>query len=151
MNEFSHLDEQNRPKMVDVGSKKIQKRRAVASGSITLSPETIEKIKANEIKKGSVLTVAELAGITGAKKTSDLIPLCHPLALTHISVKADLVENHKIEVKAEAACHGQTGVEMEALTAVSIALLAIYDMCKAVDKQMIINEIKLLEKIKEDL
>ena len=150
MERLSHVDNEGRANMVDIGGKKIQFRSARAEGFIHLQPETIELIKENKLKKGDVLTVAEIAGIQAGKKTSELIPLCHPLQITKLDVKAELKENG-IHVSSYAKCVGQTGIEMEALTAVSAALLTIYDMCKAVDKQMIIGEIKLIEKIKSDL
>ena len=150
MERLSHVDNEGRANMVDIGGKKIQFRSARAEGFIHLQPETIELIKENKLKKGDVLTVAEIAGIQAGKKTSELIPLCHPLQITKLDVKAELKENG-VQVSSSAKCVGQTGIEMEALTAVSAALLTIYDMCKAVDKQMIIGEIKLIEKIKSDL
>jgi len=136
--------------MVDVGGKPIQQRMAAASGRISLSAETIRLIHENEMKKGDVLTVAEIAGIQAAKETSRLIPLCHPLQLTKVQVKAKLNETGA-EVTSLVKCVGQTGVEMEALTAVSVALLTIYDMCKAVDKAMVLGDIVLTEKTKTDL
>ncbi len=136
--------------MVDVGDKSDQLRIAKAKGRIILQPETLEIIKGNLIKKGDVISIAEIAGIMGAKKTSDLIPLCHPLILTKINVKATIVEDG-IEVNTEVRNIGQTGVEMEALTAVNVALLTIYDMCKAVDKTMRMEGITLLDKQKIDL
>jgi len=136
--------------MVDVGDKPLQKRTAVASGSILLSGETVRLIRENEMKKGDVLTIAEIAGIQAAKETSRLIPLCHPLQLTKVEVKAKLSETG-VDVTAMARCIGQTGIEMEVLTGVSVALLTIYDMCKAVDKQMVIGDIRLLEKNKTDI
>jgi len=136
--------------MVDVGDKPMQQRTAKAEGHIRLSAETLKLIKEDQIKKGDVLTVAEIAGIQAAKKTSELIPLCHPLALTKVLVEAKILDDG-IRVKGEARCTGQTGVEMEALTAVNVALLTIYDMCKAVDKDMLIGNIKLIQKTKSDL
>ena len=136
--------------MVDVGDKPLQKRTAIASGSILLSGETVRLIRENEMKKGDVLTIAEIAGIQAAKETSRLIPLCHPLQLTKVEVKARLSETG-VDVTAMARCIGQTGIEMEVLTAVSVALLTIYDMCKAVDKKMVIGDIRLLEKNKTDI
>jgi len=147
---FSHTDNKGKANMVDVGDKPVQKRTAVATGSILLSGETIRLIRENEMKKGDVLTVAEIAGIQAAKETSRLIPLCHPLQLTKVEVKTVLTENG-VDVTAMARCLGQTGIEMEVLTAVSIALLTIYDMCKAVDKHMVIGNIVLLEKTKTDI
>lgn len=150
MEKFSHIDREGSPVMVDVSGKKIQLRIARASGYIRLAPATIKKITENKVEKGSVLTVAELAGISAAKKTSELIPLCHLLPLSKVNVKAR-VEIDGVLVMSEVACMGQTGVEMEALTAVSAALLTVYDMCKAVDKNMIISDIVLLEKQKKDV
>jgi len=134
--------------MVDVGNKPIQTRTAVAEGRILLSKETIELIKENSLKKGDVLTVAEIAGIQAAKRTSELIPLCHPLQITKAAVKTTLTETG-VYVTCEMRCNGQTGIEMEALTGVSVALLTIYDMCKAVDKQMQITDIRLISKEKK--
>ncbi|MBW8017582.1 MAG: cyclic pyranopterin monophosphate synthase MoaC [Planctomycetes bacterium] len=150
MSKFSHTDEQGRAKMVDVSAKPNQRRRAVASGEIFLAEETIALIRDNAIKKGDVLTVAQIAGIGAAKQTGSLIPLCHPLGLDNIDVQLT-IKDKSVEAVSIACCTGKTGVEMEALTAVSVALLAVYDMCKAVDKNMIIGEIKLLEKVKEDV
>jgi cyclic pyranopterin phosphate synthase len=147
---FSHTDDKGKANMVDVGGKPIQQRMAAASGRISLSAETIRLIHENEMKKGDVLTVAEIAGIQAAKETSRLIPLCHPLQLTKVQVKARLNETGA-EVTSQVKCVGQTGVEMEALTAVSVALLTIYDMCKAVDKAMVLGDIVLTEKTKTDL
>lgn len=144
---LTHTDESGKANMVDVSNKPDQLRTATAKGFIHLSPETLELIRQNEIKKGDVLTIAEIAGIQGGKRTSELIPLCHPLAITKIDVKAEL-KAEGIEVIAFARCTGKTGIEMEALTAVSIALLTIYDMCKAVDKSMVISDIRLIEKTK---
>ena len=150
MNKLSHVDEKGKANMVDVGAKDDQKRVAKATGHITLKPETIQLIKDNSMKKGDVLTIAEIAGIQGGKKTSDLIPLCHPLQITKLDVKATMDENG-VRVNSEARCVGKTGIEMEALTAVSVALLTVYDMCKAVDKEMNIDEVKLIEKTKSDM
>lgn len=133
--------------MVDVGNKPDQERIARAFGKITLGPETVRLIRDNEVKKGDVLTIAEIAGIQGGKRTSELIPLCHPLQITKLEVKAVLTDSG-VEVNSYARCYGKTGIEMEALTAVNVALLTIYDMCKAVDKAMVIGEIKLVEKKK---
>ena len=147
MGKLSHTKEDGSVNMVDITQKKEQFRKAIASGSITLNSETIELVKNNQIKKGSVLTAAQIAGIMAAKKCSDIIPLCHPISLTSIDVETTLTESG-VKVVSTAICNGKTGVEMEALTAVSAALLCIYDMCKAVDKKMVINDIKLIEKIK---
>jgi len=145
--QLSHTDHEGKARMVDVGEKPFQLRTAVATGHISLQPETLELIRQNSIKKGDVLTIAEIAGIQGGKRTSDLIPLCHPLQITKLEVKATPDETG-VKVESKAQCLGQTGIEMEALTAVSIALLTIYDMCKAVDKSMSINNITLIEKTK---
>ena len=150
MNEFSHIDSEGKAKMVDVGNKTPQNRYAKAEGSILLSADTIKLIEENSIKKGDVLTVAEIAGIQAAKKASELIPLCHPLQITKVNVNSSLTEKG-VDITCEVKCIGQTGIEMEALTGVSVALLTIYDMCKAVDKSMQMSEIKLIEKTKTDL
>lgn len=147
MNKFSHIDDKGKANMVDVSPKPMQTRTAVARGFIRLQKETVRLIGENEMKKGDVLTVAEIAGIQAAKKTSDLIPLCHPLQITKADVKAELKEEG-VEVTATLKCIGQTGIEMEALTGASVALLTVYDMCKAVDKEMVIEQVKLLEKTK---
>ncbi|NTW26248.1 MAG: cyclic pyranopterin monophosphate synthase MoaC [Lentimicrobium sp.] len=147
---LSHTDEKGKANMVDVGDKPVQRRTAVASGTIKLSAETVVLIRDNQLKKGEVLTIAEIAGIQAAKETSRLIPLCHPLQLTKVEVKTRLTDTG-VEVTAMARCIGQTGIEMEVLTGVSVALLTIYDMCKAVDKQMVIGDIRLLEKNKTDI
>lgn len=150
MGKLSHVDEKGKANMVDVGAKTDQKRVAKATGHITLNPETVQLIKDNSMKKGDVLTISEIAGIQGGKKTSDLIPLCHPLQITKIDVKATIDETG-VRVNSEARCVGKTGIEMEALTAVSVSLLTVYDMCKAVDKEMNIDELRLVEKTKTDL
>jgi len=150
MKKLTHLSDSGKANMVDVGHKPVQERIATASGHITLGNETIRLIKGNLIKKGDVLTVAEIAGIQGAKQTGNLIPLCHPLFITKIDVNAK-IDRKGVAVTSKVSCTGQTGVEMEALTAVSIALLTIYDMCKAVDKNMLIDEIRLIEKIKKNV
>jgi cyclic pyranopterin phosphate synthase len=152
-NPLTHFNEEGRAHMVDVGDKNITKRVAIATGVIHLKPETLRLIKEGEIKKGDVLAVAQVAGIMGAKKTSDLIPMCHPLALTHVDIS--FTENLDpdpetglcdITIQATVKLTGKTGVEMEALTAVSLSALTIYDMCKAVDKGMYFNNIGLLHK-----
>lgn len=150
MEKFSHIDNTGKANMVDVGNKLPQIREAKASGKILLEQETIRLIQENSLKKGDVLTVAEIAGIQAAKKTSDLIPLCHTLQITKAEVKCSIVEDG-IVADTRVKCIGQTGVEMEALTAASIALLSIYDMCKAVDKNMRITDIHLVDKTKTDL
>jgi cyclic pyranopterin monophosphate synthase len=150
MKTLSHTTVDGKANMVDISGKKEQLRIATAMGHITLSPETILMIRENEIKKGDVLTVSEIAGIQAAKRTSELIPLCHPLKITKIDVNAVLDETG-VKVRGETRCVGQTGIEMEALTAVSVTLLAIWDMVKAVDKSMRIDEIRLVSKTKQDL
>ncbi len=145
--EFSHIDKTGKANMVDVEGKPDSKRTAVAEGFIRLNADTIKMIDESMIKKGDVLSIAEFAGIMAAKKTPELIPLCHQLNLTKVEVVAETV-NEGIKVVSTAKCNGQTGVEMEALTAVSIALLTIYDMCKAVDKQMEISGVRLVSKEK---
>lgn len=150
MKKLSHVDNKGKANMVDVGNKPDQLRIARATGFIKLSTETIKLVKLNNIKKGDVLTLAEVAGIQAAKKTPDLIPLCHPLHLTKVEVIAS-IEKTGINVIAEVRCIGQTGVEMEALTAVNVALLTVYDMCKAVDKKMEMGNIKLISKTKSNL
>ena len=136
--------------MVDVGDKPDQIREARAVGHITLAENTIKLIKENELKKGDVLTLAEVAGVQAAKKTSDLIPLCHNIFIEKISVSA-LLDLSGVKVESLCRSVGKTGIEMEALTAVSVALLTVYDMCKAVDKSMVIDNIELKEKTKHDL
>ncbi len=147
---LTHIDESGRANMVDVGNKTLQVRTTTAEGFIRLNAETIKLIQENEIKKGDVLTVAEIAGIQAAKRTSDLIPLCHQLQLTKVDVTCRL-EEVGVYANCTARCIGQTGVEMEALTGVQVALLTVYDMCKATDKTMIIENVKLINKTKEDL
>jgi cyclic pyranopterin phosphate synthase len=136
--------------MVDVGAKTPQHRYAIAEGRIIVSAETLELIQSNQMKKGDVLTVAQIAGVQAAKNTSTLIPLCHPLSIDHVKVQLHICENG-VEVQSKVSCIGRTGVEMEALTAVSVALLTVYDMCKAVDKNMKIEGIRLVEKVKKDV
>ena len=149
MSQFSHVDTEGRANMVDVGPKKPQRRRAVARGEIQVSQEVVRLIKENQMKKGDVLTVAQIAGIQAAKLTSRLIPLCHPLLLDRVDVQLSLTAD-TVVVQSEVRCVGRTGVEMEALTAVSVALLTVYDMAKAVDKKMQMGRIRLLEKEKCD-
>lgn len=147
MNKLTHTDIKGRAIMVDVGEKQIQRRIAGASGHIFLSAETIGLIKDDLIKKGDVLSVARLAGINAAKQTAFLIPLCHNIQLENVRVDA-FIDESGIRVDSEIRCTGKTGVEMEALTAVSVALLTVYDMCKAVDKSMKIENVHLTEKLK---
>ena len=147
MTDFTHFDEQGRAKMVDVGEKSKTQRTAVASGRVYVNEATFALIQSGGIKKGDVLTVAQIAGIMGAKQTSSLIPMCHPIMLNGVHMELRLDENNTaVEITATVSCDGRTGVEMEALTAVSIAALTIYDMCKAVQKDMVISDICLLRK-----
>ena len=147
MADFTHLDAEGRASMVDVSDKPESRRVAVAKGSVIMAPETLAKIREGGVEKGDVLSVARLAGIMGAKRTSELIPLCHPLALTSIEVDLSLAaERDAVDITATCKVRGQTGVEMEALTAVAVAGLTIYDMCKAVDRGMRIVDIRLTHK-----
>lgn len=144
---FTHFNESGRAQMVDVSEKPVTSRRAVAEGKVYTGPETIEQIKFNGIEKGDVMGVAQIAGIMNAKRTSDIIPMCHPLNITGVDLDFEInQEENYIRIIAEVKISSQTGVEMEALTAVSTAALTIYDMCKAVDKAMEIGEIRLLKK-----
>jgi len=147
MNKLSHTNQDGKAKMVNVSDKPDQKRIAIAEGLISLTEETIQLVKDNKLKKGDVIAVAHIAGIQAAKKTSELIPLCHPLSLHNIEISEEILKNG-IKITSQIETIGKTGVEMEALTAVSASLLAIYDMCKSVDKNMIIEKIKLIEKRK---
>lgn len=147
MAELTHFNQAGEAHMVDVGDKAVTQRKAIATGRIIMLPETLKLIEHGNHKKGDVLGIARIAGIMAAKRTADLIPLCHPLALTKVSVEFEIdVTNHAVNCLAEVATAGQTGVEMEALTAVQVALLTIYDMCKAVDRGMIMTDVCLQEK-----
>ncbi len=147
MNKLTHFDNAGQAHMVDVGDKAHTHRIAIASGRIVMLPSTFKMVEGGTHKKGDVLGIARIAGIQASKKTSDLIPLCHPLALTHVSLKFELDgKNSSIHCQVRAETTGPTGVEMEALTAVQVALLTIYDMCKAVDRGMVMGDVKLLEK-----
>ncbi|MCP3871861.1 MAG: cyclic pyranopterin monophosphate synthase MoaC [Desulfobacteraceae bacterium] len=147
MTDFTHLDKEGRIRMVDVGDKNETKRIAVAAGKISMAKQTLERIMDAKVKKGNVLEAARIAGVMAAKKTSDLIPMCHPLNITHARVDfAFDKENHAIEIEAEVSLTGRTGIEMEALTAVSVAALTIYDMSKSYDKAMKISDIYLKSK-----
>lgn len=147
MPKLTHVNPAGRADMVDIGSKPISERIALARGEIVMKKETFELIRDNAMKKGDVLTVAKIAGITAAKRTSDLIPLSHPLTISHVDVELELVDTLPgVAISARVKTSGQTGVEMEALTAVSIAALTVYDMAKAVDKHMLIQNIRLVEK-----
>lgn len=147
MSELTHLDQQGHARMVDVGDKASTRRRAVASGRILMRAETLAQIAAGTHKKGDVLAVARVAGIMAAKKTPDLIPLCHPISLTKVEIELFLEHQPPaVHCRGTAETLGQTGVEIEALTAVQIALLTVYDMCKAVDRGMVIDNVRLVEK-----
>jgi cyclic pyranopterin phosphate synthase len=146
MNNLTHLDADGKARMVDVGAKADTEREAVTSGRITMKPETLAQIKAAKLKKGDVLAVSRVAGIMAAKKTSNLIPLCHPIMLNDVDIEFDLSGSDSIGITATAKSTGKTGVEMEALVATSVAALTIYDMAKAVDRGMTIGEIRLESK-----
>jgi cyclic pyranopterin phosphate synthase len=147
MSDLTHFNQAGEALMVDVSGKETTKRVAVAEGRIKMLPSTLSLIQEGGHKKGDVLGIARIAGIMAAKKTSDLIPLCHPLALTKVAIDFDVLEQDvAVQCRAQVTTSGQTGVEMEALTAVQVALLTIYDMCKAVDRGMVMNQVKLLEK-----
>ena len=147
MKDFTHFNEQGRAKMVDVGEKPVTLRTAVAAARVLVNEETFALIRSGGMKKGDVLTVAQVAGIMGAKRTPELIPMCHPVMIDGIDLELHLdEERHSVEIIASGSCGGRTGVEMEALTAVSAAALTVYDMCKAVQKDMVITDIRLLSK-----
>jgi cyclic pyranopterin phosphate synthase len=144
---FTHLDEEGRVRMIDVSEKAATAREAVAQGVITMQPETFDLIGDQKVKKGNVLETARIAGIMAAKRTAELIPMCHPLSITHVRVDFfPQPDSHSIRIEAVVRMKGQTGVEMEALTAVSIAALTIYDMCKSYDRAMTISDVYLLKK-----
>jgi cyclic pyranopterin phosphate synthase len=146
VNDLSHVDEAGDVRMVDVGGKPFSRRRAVARATVRMAPETARRLR--DLPKGDALTTAQLAGIMAAKRTGELIPLCHPLPLTHVSVEL-MVTGAAVQIVATAETTAQTGVEMEALTAASVAALTVYDMAKAIDKEMVIAEVTLIEKTKE--
>ena len=146
MTDFSHVGEAGDVKMVDVGGKPLSRRRAVAAATLRMAPETARRLR--DLPKGDALTTAQLAGIMAAKRTSELIPLCHPLPLSHVEVSLEVGED-SVEIVAVVETTAQTGVEMEALTAAAVAALTVYDMAKAVDKAMVIADVRLLEKTKE--
>lgn len=147
MEQLTHFDESGRAKMVDVTAKKQSERTAVAEGCVHMKRETLSLIKRNEIAKGDVLTVAKIAGILGAKSTSTIIPMCHPIPVSHVDLSFDLNEaDETIQIRCEVKSVGKTGVEMEALTATCVSALTIYDMCKAVDREMTLSDIRLMEK-----
>lgn len=147
MQDFTHFNEQGRAKMVDVGEKPVTVRTAVAAARVLVNENSFALIKSGGMKKGDVLTVAQIAGVMGAKRTPDLIPMCHPILIDGINLELHLDEaRHSVEIQAAVSCAGRTGVEMEALTAVSTAALTVYDMCKAVQKDMVITDIRLVSK-----
>ncbi len=147
MSDFTHFNEQGRAKMVNVEEKPLSRRTAVAAGRVLVKEQTLALIKSGGMKKGDVLTVAQIAGVMGAKKTSELIPMCHPIWMDGIDLELTLDEERcSVEIQATVSCDGKTGVEMEALTAVSAAALTVHDMCKAVQKDMVISDIRLLKK-----
>lgn len=147
MSDFTHFNEQGRARMVDVGKKDTTRRVAVAAGRVLVNPHTFALIRSGGMKKGDVLTVAQIAGIMGAKRTPDIIPMCHPILMGGINMELSLDDKRKsVEIKATVTCDGRTGVEMEALMAVSTAALTVYDMCKAVQKDTVITDIRLLSK-----
>ena len=148
MGDLSHVDEAGDVRMVDVGGKPLSRRRAVATASVHMAPETARRLR--ELPKGDALVTAQLAGVMAAKRTAELIPLCHPLPLSHVDVSLE-VGDAGVEITASAETTAQTGVEMEALTAASVAALTVYDMAKAIDKEMVVDGVRLLEKTKEQV
>ena len=150
MTKFSHLDEEGATRMVDVGAKAVIRRTATAAANVRMAPETVELLRERALPKGDALNTARIAGVMAAKRTPDLIPLCHGLNLTSVDLEF-AVKKEGVEILAVARASDRTGVEMEALTAVSVAALTLYDMCKAVDKGMVIGEVRLLEKTKEEV
>jgi cyclic pyranopterin monophosphate synthase len=148
MSELSHVDESGDVRMVDVGEKPLSRRRAVARAEVRMAEATVRRLR--DLPKGDALTTAQLAGIMAAKRTSDLIPLCHPLPLSHVEVTLE-VGSAGVEIVASAETTARTGVEMEALTAATVAALTVYDMAKAIDKQMVVTDVRLVEKTKEEI
>ena len=147
MSDFTHFNDQGRAKMVDVGEKPISQRVAVAAGRVLVNENTFSLIRSGGMKKGDVLTVAQIAGVMGAKRTPDIIPMCHPILIDGINLELSLDEARcAVEIRATVSCDGRTGVEMEALTAISTAALTVYDMCKSVQQDMVISDIRLLQK-----
>ena len=147
LDDFTHFDNEGRAKMVDVGDKAITTRTAIAAAKVLVNPGTFELIKSGGVKKGDVLTVAQVAGIMGAKKTPELIPMCHAITIEAVNLKLWLNESElAVEIRAEVRCEGKTGVEMEALTAASTAALTVYDMCKAIQRDIVITDIRLISK-----
>jgi cyclic pyranopterin phosphate synthase len=145
VSDLSHVDDAGAVRMVDVGAKPLERRRARAAATLRMAPETARRLR--ELPKGDALTTAQLAGIMAAKRTSELIPLCHPLPLSHVDVRLEVGED-AVEITATVETTAQTGVEMEALTAVTVAALTVYDMAKAIDKEMVVGDVRLLEKVK---
>ncbi len=147
MDDFTHFNEQGHAKMVDVGEKPVSRRTAIARGSVLVNEHCFSLIRSGGMKKGDVLTVSQIAGVMGAKRTPELIPMCHPILIDGVNLRLALDEERlAVDIEAEVRCDGRTGVEMEALTAVSVAALTVYDMCKAVQKDMTITDIRLVEK-----
>lgn len=147
MSDFTHFNEQGRAKMVDVGDKPVTARTAAARGSVLVNEQTFALIRSGGMKKGDVLTVAQIAGVMSAKRTPDLIPMCHPILIDGVDLKLSLDEKRlAVDITATVTCHGNTGVEMEAMTAVSVAALTVYDMCKAVQRDILISDVRLLKK-----
>ncbi len=143
---LSHFDESGASRMVEVGGKEVTHRVARASATVSMQPETLKLIRDREVSKGDVFEVARLAGIMAAKRTADLIPLCHPLSLEHVTLEFEELDERTLRIEGQVHIHARTGVEMEALTAVSVAALTVYDMCKSVDRDMVIGPVQLLEK-----
>ncbi|MBK96025.1 MAG: cyclic pyranopterin monophosphate synthase MoaC [Planctomycetaceae bacterium] len=146
MSDFTHFDDDGAARMVDVGSKQATHRVAKAAGIVRMKPQTLAKITAGDVHKGNVLEVARLAGIMATKQTGNLIPLCHPLGIDSVSIDFEAIDSEAIEIEATVSVFAKTGVEMEAMTAVSVAALTIYDMCKSVDRSMMISDVRLVEK-----
>ena len=147
MADFTHFNEQGRAKLVDVGEKPVTVRTAVAAARVLVNEQTFALIRSGGMKKGDVLTVAQIAGVMGAKRTPELIPMCHPILIDGIDLTLSLDEERlSVEIRASVSCDGRTGVEMEALTAASVAALTVYDMCKAVQKDMVVTDLRLLRK-----
>ncbi|MCG2675703.1 cyclic pyranopterin monophosphate synthase MoaC [bacterium] len=146
MGQLTHFDKEGRARMVDISGKKATKREAMASADVIMKPRTLKTIKEGKMAKGDVLSVAKVAGIMAAKRTSELIPMCHPLEISNIDITFNLKGKDRIQIKSKVKCLGRTGVEMEALTAAAVSALTIYDMCKAVDREMVISDMKLLKK-----
>jgi len=145
--EYGHFDREGRAKMVNVSGKKVTKREAIASATVIMKTKTLKMIREGKMAKGDVLSVAKVAGIMAAKRTSELIPMCHPLEISNVDITFNLKGKNRIQIKSKVKCLGRTGVEMEALTAVTVSALTIYDMCKAMDREIVISDVKLLKKM----